>query len=308
MNRAQKEEQVATLNALFGAATLVVVTKPVGLTVAQATDLRRRMRDAGASFKVTKNRLTKLALKGTAFEGLDGLFIGPTAIAYSDDPVAAARIAVDFAEKNDALDITGGGLGEQVLDAAGVNALAKLPSLDELRGRLVGMIQTPATRVAGVLQAPAGQVARVFGAYANKDAAGPAATDMREENGNMAANLEQLVDDLSQLTVIEAAELSKLLEDKWGVSAAAPVAVAAAPAESAAVEEEKTEFDLILVSFGEKKINVIKEVRAITGLGLKEAKDLVEGVPNAVKEAVSKDEAEEIKVKLEGAGATVEVK
>ena len=125
----------------------------------------------------------------------------------------------------------------------------------------------------------------------------------------MAANLEQLVDDLSQLTVIEAAELSKLLEDKWGVSAAAPVAIAAAaPAEGAAVEEEKTEFDLILVSFGEKKINVIKEVRAITGLGLKEAKDLVEGVPNAVKEAVSKDEADEIKAKLEGAGATVEVK
>ena len=125
----------------------------------------------------------------------------------------------------------------------------------------------------------------------------------------MAANLEQLVDDLSQLTVIEAAELSKMLEDKWGVSAAAPVAVAAAaPAEGAAVEEEKTEFDLILVSFGEKKINVIKEVRAITGLGLKEAKDLVEGVPKAVKEAVSKDEAEEIKTKLEGAGATVEVK
>ncbi len=125
----------------------------------------------------------------------------------------------------------------------------------------------------------------------------------------MAANLEQLVDDLSQLTVIEAAELSKMLEDKWGVSAAAPVAVAAAaPAEGAAVEEEKTEFDLILVSFGEKKINVIKEVRAITGLGLKEAKDLVEGVPKAVKEAVSKDEAEEIRTKLEGAGATVEVK
>ena len=125
----------------------------------------------------------------------------------------------------------------------------------------------------------------------------------------MAANLEQMVEDLSQLTVIEAAELSKLLEDKWGVSAAAPVAVAAAaPADGAAAEEEKTEFDLILVSFGEKKINVIKEVRAITGLGLKEAKDLVEGVPNAVKEAVTKEEADEIKEKLEGAGATVEVK
>ena len=124
----------------------------------------------------------------------------------------------------------------------------------------------------------------------------------------MAANLEQLAEDLSQLTVIEAAELSKMLEDKWGVSAAAPVAVAAAAPAEAAVEEEKTEFDLILVSFGEKKINVIKEVRAITGLGLKEAKDLVEGVPKAVKEAVSKDEAEEIRTKLEGAGATVEVK
>ena len=124
----------------------------------------------------------------------------------------------------------------------------------------------------------------------------------------MAANLEQLVEDLSQLTVIEAAELSKLLEDKWGVSAAAPVAVAAAPAEGAPAEEEKTEFDLILVSFGEKKINVIKEVRAITGLGLKEAKDLVEGAPKPVKEAVGKDEAEEIRAKLEEAGATVEVK
>ena len=124
----------------------------------------------------------------------------------------------------------------------------------------------------------------------------------------MAANLEQLVDDLSQLTVIEAAELSKLLEDKWGVSAAAPVAVAAAPAESAAVEEEKTEFDLILVSFGEKKINVIKAVReVVSGLGLKEAKELVESAPAKVKEGIAKDEADEIKGKLEEAGATVDV-
>ncbi len=171
MNRAQKEQQVAALNALFGAATLVVVTRPVGLTVAQATVLRRQMRDAGARFKVTKNRLTKLALRDTAFEGLAGLFVGPTAIAYSDDPVAAARVAVEFAEKNQALDVTGGGLAGQVLDAAGVTALAKLPSLDELRARLVGTIQTPATRVAGVLQAPAGQMARVLAAYAEKDAA-----------------------------------------------------------------------------------------------------------------------------------------
>ena len=159
---------VASLNALFGAATLVVVTCPLGLTVAQSTDLRRRMREAGASFKVTKNRLTRLAIKGTKFEPLSDLFRGPTAIAYSGDPVAAARIAVEFSEKNDALSILGGGLDEQVLDVAGVVFLAKLPSLDELRGRLVGMVQTPATRIAGVLQAPAGQLARVLNAHATQ--------------------------------------------------------------------------------------------------------------------------------------------
>ena len=123
------------------------------------------------------------------------------------------------------------------------------------------------------------------------------------------ANLEQIVEDLSSLTVIEAAELSKMLEEKWGVSAAAPVAVAAvAGGGEAAAVEEKTEFDVILAVTGDKKINVIKEVRAVTGLGLKEAKDLVEGAPKAVKEAVSKDEAEAIKKKLEEAGATVELK
>jgi large subunit ribosomal protein L7/L12 len=125
----------------------------------------------------------------------------------------------------------------------------------------------------------------------------------------MAANLEQIVDNLSTLTVLEAAELSKMLEEKWGVSAAAPVAVAAAgPADGAAAEEEKVEFDVVLAAIGDKKINVIKEVRAITGLGLKEAKDLVESAPAAVKEAVGKDEAEELKKKLEEVGATVEVK
>jgi len=124
----------------------------------------------------------------------------------------------------------------------------------------------------------------------------------------MAANLEQLVDDLSVLTVIEAAELSKLLEEKWGVSAAAPVAVAAAAADAGPVEEEKTEFDVMLIGIGEKKINVIKEVRAITGLGLKEAKDLVESAPTAVKEGVDKDEAAALQKKLEDVGASVEVK
>ncbi len=122
------------------------------------------------------------------------------------------------------------------------------------------------------------------------------------------ADLEKLVDDLSSLTVLEASELSKLLEDKWGVSAAAPVAVAVAGGDAGEAAEEKTEFDVILTSYGEKKINVIKEVRAITGLGLKEAKDLVEGAPKPIKEGIAKADAEEIKTKLEGAGASVELK
>ena len=166
MDRTQKEELVASFNDAFSTATLVVVASQIGLTVAQSTALRKEMRQAGASFKVTKNRLTRLALKGTKFEALSDLFKGPTAIAYSNDPVAAARIAVKFAEGNDKFRILGGGLGEQVLDVSGVTVLAKLPSLDELRARLLGMIQTPATRIAGITQAPAAQLARVLSARA----------------------------------------------------------------------------------------------------------------------------------------------
>lgn len=168
MDRTQKEELVASFNNAFSEATLVVVTSQNGLSVAQSTELRQEMRNAGASFKVTKNRLTRLALKGTKFEHLSDLFKGPTGIAYSDDPVAAARVAVKFADDNDKFVVLGGGLDEQALDVSAVTALAKLPSLDELRGKLVGMIQTPATRVAGVTQAPAGQLARVISARAEQ--------------------------------------------------------------------------------------------------------------------------------------------
>ena len=166
MERAKKEELVTSLNAIFGQADLVVVTCPTGLTVAEITDLRRQMRQAGCGFTVTKNRLAKLALKGTKFEPVSDLFKGPTAIAYSRDPVAAARIAVKYADGNQKLAVVGGALEAKVLDAKDVTSLAKLPSLDELRARLLGMIQTPATRIAGVLQAPAGQLARVLGAHA----------------------------------------------------------------------------------------------------------------------------------------------
>ena len=164
MDRTQKEDLVASLRRTFEETTLVVVTHYSGLTVADMVDLRGRMRAAEASFRVTKNRLTRLALEGTKFDGLSGLFTGPTAIAFSQDPVAAAKVAADFAKTNDKLVIIGGALGADVLDVDGVKALASLPSLDELRGRLVGLLNAPATKLAGVLQAPAGQVARVIGA------------------------------------------------------------------------------------------------------------------------------------------------
>ena len=171
MNREEKAELVASMNELFGGATAVVVTHYKGLTVADMGALRDKAREAGASFKVTKNRLTRLALEGTPYEGLADYFTGPTAIAWSDDPVSAAKVCVDFAKTNDKLVVVGGGMGSTVLDPNGVKALATMPSLDELRAKLVGMIQTPATRIAAVTAAPAGQLARVFNAYAQKDEA-----------------------------------------------------------------------------------------------------------------------------------------
>jgi large subunit ribosomal protein L10 len=168
VDRARKEDLVVELNGVFTDATLVVVTHQSGLTVAESTDLRRRMREAGASYKVTKNRLVKLALVGTPYEGITNLFEGPTAIAYSADPVAAARIAVSFSKENDKLVVIGGAMAENQLDAAGVKALAALPSLDELRGKLLCLLNAPATKVAGVLQAPASQLARVLSAYAEQ--------------------------------------------------------------------------------------------------------------------------------------------
>ncbi len=171
MDRTQKAEVVSALNATFGEIGVVVVTRNLGLTVAQSTALRQKMREAGAAYKVTKNRLARIALQGTTYEPLSDLLTGPCALATSHDPVAAAKIAVDFAKTNDKLEIVGGAMGSTLLDAEGVKALASMPSLDELRAKLVGLIQAPATKLATVTQAPAAQLARVFSAYATKEAA-----------------------------------------------------------------------------------------------------------------------------------------
>jgi large subunit ribosomal protein L10 len=168
MNREEKTQLIETLQSTLSEATTVVVTHQTGMTVAESTELRVKMREAGASYKVTKNRITRIALQDTKFENLTDLFTGPTAMGTSADPVAAAKILVDFAKSNDKLTIVGGSLDGKVLDKAGVTSLASMPSLDELRAKLVGLLNAPATKLARVSQAPASQLARVIKARADQ--------------------------------------------------------------------------------------------------------------------------------------------
>ena len=167
MDRAQKRELVAQLNEQWKSSGVLVVAHYKGMTVAQMTDFRRRVKEAGGVVKVTKNRLAKLALNGTDVESVADLLQGQTCVAYSSDPISAAKVSVKYAKENDKLVILGGAMGKTRLDGAGVQALADLPSLDELRGKLVGLIQAPASKIARTVAEPGAQLARVFGAYAN---------------------------------------------------------------------------------------------------------------------------------------------
>ena len=171
MDRAQKTEAIDTLKGVFAGAGAVVVTHNLGLTVAELTDLRGRLRKEGAKLQIVKNTLAQKALDGSVGEAGDALFKGPVAIAYAPDPASAAKVATEYAKTNDKFVILGALMGTTVLDAKGVGALATLPSLDQIRGQLIGLIQAPATKVAGVIAAPAAQLARVMNAYATKDAA-----------------------------------------------------------------------------------------------------------------------------------------
>jgi len=171
MDRSQKADLVAELKDVFTETSVVVVTRNLGLSVAQSTELRLKMRDAGAQFKVAKNRLALIALDGTRYSPIGDLLKGPTALATSTDPVAAAKVAVDFAKTTDKFEIVGGAMGDTVLDVNGIKALAELPSLDELRATIVGLIQAPASKIARTINEPGAQLARVFGAYAAKEAA-----------------------------------------------------------------------------------------------------------------------------------------
>ena len=168
MDRAEKAELVSSLTEAFSGSGAIVVAQYTGLTVAEMESLRVQMKQSGGQVRVAKNRLAKLALKQTDNADISGLFTGPTLVAYSEDPITAPRIAVKFADKNKKLVILGGAMGQTELDADGIKALAELPSLDELRAKLAGLVKQPATNIAAILQAPGGQVARVISAYSDK--------------------------------------------------------------------------------------------------------------------------------------------
>ena len=170
MDRAKKAESIEELKSVFADNATVVVTQYTGMTFVEMSDLRTRLRKEGAVLKVFKNRLAQKALNGSVGEAGDALFKGPVALVYSADPVTAAKISAQYAKENDKLKIIGGLMGTDVLNEAGIKALATLPSLDELRGKLVGLLQAPATKIAGILVAPAGQLARVVKAYSDKAA------------------------------------------------------------------------------------------------------------------------------------------
>jgi large subunit ribosomal protein L10 len=171
MDRAEKAQSIETLKGVFSDAGAVVVTHYLGLTVAEMTDLRGRLRQEGASLTVVKNTLVHKALGGRVGDQGEALFKGPVAIAYGPDPVSAAKVSAAYAKENDKFTVIGAVMGEVVLDEKGVAALATLPSLDQLRSQLIGLLNAPATKIAAVVQAPAAQLARVFNAYATKDAA-----------------------------------------------------------------------------------------------------------------------------------------
>jgi large subunit ribosomal protein L10 len=170
VDRAKKRELVTTLNEEWKDSGVVVVAHYKGMTVAQMTDFRKRMKEAGGAVKVAKNKLAKLALKDTEVETISDLLKGQTCVAYSEDPVSAARVSVKYAKENDKLVILGGAMGKTKLDGAGVQALADLPSLDELRAKLVGLIQAPASKIARIVKEPGGQLARVLAAKGRQEA------------------------------------------------------------------------------------------------------------------------------------------
>lgn len=310
----KKEEKIAAVAELiekFGRARLAILTECVGLPVNEVTELRKQLRGAKAEYRIVKNTLAVRAAEGTILAGLKAHLRGPTGVVIGyDDPVLPTKVLKDFigAEKREEkIRMTAGALEGKILQPTELAAVANLPKKEVLVAMLLSAMQGPIRGVVYTLSAVLSKFVRVIAAIQDK----------RKGEGDMPAtegklSQEELIKAIEGMSVLDLAELVKGLEARFGVTAAAPVAVVAAPAASggaAAPAEEKTAFDVVLAAVpADKKIQIIKVVRELTNLGLKEAKDLVEGAPKPVKTGVAKEEADTMKKKLEESGAKVEIK
>ncbi len=276
-NRQMKEAKVAEIKEKLEKSQSVILASYQGLTVEEDTQLRKNLREAGVEYKVYKNTLVTLAAKELGLEAISEYLEGPVSIAFGyEDATAPARILNDFAKDHKKLELKAGIVEGQIFDKEKVSQLATIPSKEVLIAKLLGSIKAPLSNLAYLLSA-------------------------------IKMTREEIIQAIKEMSVLELNELVKACEEEFGVSAAAPVAVAGAAVAGGAAEE-KTEFDVVLANAGSQKIKVIKVVRELTGLGLKEAKEIVDGAPKTLKEAVSKEEAEDIKAKLAEVGAEVEVK
>ncbi len=313
MKKTDKNEAVATMHERFASARIAIVTECAGMPVNQVNDLRKRLRQAKANLHVVKNTLAIRAIGGTPLVPLQAFFKGQSAIVIGyDDPVLPAKVIRDFIKSEkceEKLQLKGAILDGNELDPARISSVADLPSRPELLSMLLSAFQGPIRGFVGVL----GQIVRSIVAVL----AAIQENKTQKGDGEMSAtetkiSKEDFIKAIEGMSVLELSDLVKGLEDRFGVTAAAPVGVvtaAAGAAGAAPAAEEKTEFTVVLGGApADKKIQVIKVVREITGLGLKEAKDLVEAAPKPVKEGVTKEESETIKKKLQDVGATVEVK
>jgi large subunit ribosomal protein L7/L12 len=309
--RAQKEQTVDDLADKLSRSQLVVVTDYRGLTVTEMSALRGRLRQSGAEYQVSKNTLTRFAAQKAGLGSLVEDLVGPSAIAFGyEDPAALAKSLQEYlrAARTSPLVIKGGILGDRRVTADEIGRIADLPSREVVLGQTLGAVVAPLTSFLMVVSAPLQNLIGVLEARRQQLEESGAT-----QEGTGVAN-DELIASIEKMSVLDLVELKKALEDRWGVTAAvamAPAAGAVAAGDGAAAAapvEEQTEFNVVLTNFGEKKIDVIKAVRELTSLGLKEAKDLVEAAPKAVKEGVPKEEAEAAAARLRQAGATVDVK
>ncbi|MEA3485367.1 MAG: 50S ribosomal protein L10 [Candidatus Aerophobetes bacterium] len=289
-----------------------------GLKVAELTEFRKNLRKINASFQVVKNTLVSRSIKGAELEKLEKFLSGPTGMVFAEgDPTAPAKVIKEFMQNHPYFIIKGGILDGRLLEKEQVSTLGSLPGKEVMRSQLLTLMQSSLQKLLIVLNAPLRNLVGVLRAISSKKGGSsmtkvlPEVEEKKTDNKKKEkiSKREEIIRAIERMNVLELSELVKELEDRFGVEAVAPVAAPpASTSEEKVKEEEKTEFDVVLAEIGSKKIQVIKEVRKLTSLGLKEAKDLVEAAPKTVKQGVTKEEADKIKKTLEAVGAKVELK